>query len=261
MKRISGTKEWSVESVNFIRGCQSACRYCFARHREVVRFKRIKEEDWPNMVLREKEVTKKRKKVNGRIMIPTSHDIFPDFIRPAITVLENLLKAGNEVLIVTKPSYYCVSLLCDHLEDYKDKILFRFTIGCMQDSILKYWEPGAPSFPERMKSLIAAFKLGFKTSVSSEPLLDTTHLWQFGELILPYITDAWWIGKMNHIATRVKIETAEDRERVGNIRFQKRGEEIFRIYNMFKDNPKVKWKESIKDVVGLSRVSKAGEDV
>ena len=39
-KPISGTKEWSVSSVNCITGCEHNCRYCYARA-NALRFKRI----------------------------------------------------------------------------------------------------------------------------------------------------------------------------------------------------------------------------
>ena len=36
---------------------------------------------------------------------------------------------------------------------------------------------------------------------------------------------------------------------------------IWAIYNQFKDNPKIKWKDSIKKVVGLEMPAEPGMDV
>jgi len=53
---ISGTKEWSVESVNCVTGCSHNCRYCYARAM-ALRFHRIKRpEDWATMQVRWAEV-------------------------------------------------------------------------------------------------------------------------------------------------------------------------------------------------------------
>ena len=104
-------------------------------------------DEWANPQLRQKEVAKKRRKAKGRIMFPTSHDITPQFLDHCVTVLRKLLAAGNEVLIVTKPHLDCIERLCRELAEYREKIVFRFTIGAMDDELLRFWEPGAPALP------------------------------------------------------------------------------------------------------------------
>ena len=37
-KKISGTKEWSIASVNCVTGCENDCRYCYARHDALTRY-------------------------------------------------------------------------------------------------------------------------------------------------------------------------------------------------------------------------------
>ena len=45
-KKISGTKEWSVKSVNILAGCTHRCRYCYARA-TALKYKRIVDpEEW-----------------------------------------------------------------------------------------------------------------------------------------------------------------------------------------------------------------------
>lgn len=259
-KKITGTKEWSNHSVNCVRGCSHDCKYCYARHREVVRFKRIKEEDWPRMEVNEKAVDQYRKKLHGTVMFPTSHDITPEVLDPCLTVLGKLLFAGNRVLIVSKPHLSCVKAICEACHEYKEQILFRFTIGTMLDGVLEYWEPGAPGFAERLQSLIWAFQEGFETSVSSEPLLDVSLIGAFGMAILPFISDAWWIGKMNDIDQRVKPRFARDKAEIEAIKLINTDKIIRQVYEMYRDNPKVKWKESIKEVIGLDLVTEAGQD-
>lgn len=260
-KEISGTKEWSVESVNCVTGCEHDCRYCYARFNAVQRRHQVEPGAWTNMVVREKDVRKKRKKVNGTVMFPTTHDITPEVLEPCLSVLTRLITAGNHVLIVTKPHLSCVKEICRRFDRWADRILFRFTIGTMNEAILKYWEPGAPTFSERLRCLIYTFDAGFNTSVSAEPLLEKFGIDMMVELLTPFITDALWIGKMNHVRSRVKIETAKDEEMVRDIELINLDGEIQELYEILRDNPKVKWKESIKKVIGLDLATRAGEDV
>lgn len=258
-KKISGTKEWSTHSYNCVIGCSHACRYCYAREM-AERYKRVKPGEWPTMRVRAKAVLKKHPKYDGTVMFPTTSDITPEVLDPCLDVLTRLLDAGNKVLIVTKPHFECVEEICRRFEGFGSQILFRFTIGSFRSDVLKYWEPGAPSFGERLHCLIYAYTEGFDTSVSSEPLLDVDSLPLLGDAILPYITDAWWIGKMNNVRSRVKIVTAEDIARVDEINKINSESSILKIYERYKNNPKVKWKESIKKVVGLRLAERAGED-
>ena len=260
-KRISGTREWAEVNVNCVKGCSNLCKYCYARYNAVEKFAYLTSEQWANPQINWKAVDKKHPKYNGVVMIPTTHDIFPETIDACITVLNNLLKVGNSVLIVSKPHLSCIKKICTELDQYKENILFRFTIGAMNDSILSYWEPNAPNFQERFDSLVYAFENGFKTSVSSEPMLDATGIFYLVDVLLPFITDAIWIGKMNNIRDRVKIETKEDEMYIKAIEIGQENEKIKSMYEILKFTPKIKWKESIKEVVGLELANEAGLDI
>lgn len=259
-KKISGTLEWSVKSVNCIKYCSHNCRYCYARAL-ALRFGQItKPEDWATPQVREKNVKKHYKKEAGTVMFPSTHDILPEMIEPCVTVLRKLLEAGNDVLIVSKPHLECIDRLCSEFKDYKDHILFRFTIGAFDDAILKYWEPGAPTFCERFLCLQTAFKLGFKTSVSCEPMLAAPNMVQLFNMLEPYCTDSIWIGKMNKVRQRVSIETEEDKQQVARIEAGQTDEKIWEIYRALKDRKVVKWKESIKEIIGLELSQEPGMD-
>lgn len=260
-KRISGTREWAEVNVNCVKGCDHGCRYCYQQYNVTERFKTMTPEEWRNPQINWKAVNKKYPKYNGIVMFPTTHDIIPETVDACITVLNNLLKVGNDVLIVSKPHLNCIKKICTELDQYKENVLFRFTIGAMNDSILSYWEPNAPNFQERFDSLIYAFENGFKTSVSSEPMLDATGIFDLVEVLLPFITDAIWIGKMNSIRDRVKIETKEDEMYIKAIEIGQENEKIKSMYEILKFTPKIKWKESIKEVVGLELANEAGLDI
>lgn len=260
-KRISGTKEWSVESVNILLGCAHKCRYCYARANAVRRKQIPNFQVWGEsyLMLREKEVRKRRKDAGGTVMFPTTHDILPEFLEPCLTVIGSILEAGNRLLIVSKPHLECIEAVCREFAGYREKILFRFTIGAMDHAILKYWEPGAPTFQERLASLKHAHGQGFATSVSCEPMLDSRNVVGLFHALAPYVTDSIWIGKLNGIDYRV--EPGTDPKAIRRIKDGQTDERVREIYAALKDQPKVKWKESFKEVLGLDLAEEAGLDI
>jgi DNA repair photolyase len=259
-KVISGTGEWAVANFNCARGCQNDCRYCYAKARAVKRFHWCEAKDWPKQQVNWKEARKKRKLVDGRCMFPTSHDIVPGNLDACVMLMNNLLEAGNFVLVVSKPHKDCIKAICERFGAYKDKMLFRFTIGAMDDDILKYWEPGAPPLAERVECLKHAFEQGFQTSVSAEPMLDAPNAPALYDALEPYVTDAIWFGKLNKIEQRVPVENDEDKRRVARIVLEQTDEKIKELYAALKGRPKVKWKESVKAIVGLPLPKEKGTD-
>ena len=72
-------------------------------------------------------------------------------------LFRELLRVGNQVLVVSKPHLDCIEAVCEKFGDYQGQILFRFTIGACDDCVLSFWEPGAPVYAERKASLEHAF--------------------------------------------------------------------------------------------------------
>jgi DNA repair photolyase len=190
--------------------------------------------------------------LNGSIMFPTTHDIVPDFIDETIYYLKKFLRVGNNILITSKPDYSCIREIVDSLLLYKSQIVFRFTIGSLHDDVLKFWEPNAPNFNNRLCSLKKAFYKGFETSVSCEPFLDGDIVLLVDKL-LPFITDVIWIGKMNKIESRVDTSdwSKADFRFLELVKSTQTDDVIWKLFNRFKDNSKIRWKDSIKKVVGL----------
>ena len=260
-KKISGTLEWATDSANCCTGCKNDCRYCYAKHNAVKRFKTVAEGDWTKTIINEKQVNKKWGKKKGTVMFPTTHDIYQENVYACVTCLKNILKAGNNVLIVSKPHPTCIMVICNELEEYKENILFRFTIGCSDDKILQYWEPNAPKYIERVTALIAAHSMGFKTSVSMEPALDVPNIQKTFDELAPFVTDSIWIGKLNNIGSRVDIKTDEDRKAVMQVEAGQTDESVRWVYELLKDRKEVKWKESYKSVLGLELPEEPGQDI
>jgi len=260
MANIFGTKEWAGKNVNCVDGCIHDCLYCYAKSM-AARFKRIAPCDWSKMTVREKEVKRRHRNYGTQVMFPTSHDITPEVLDPCLEVLNNLLQADNRVLIVSKPHLECVRAVCERFDLYKDSILFRFTITSFNDSLLSHWEPGAPGHIERLACLAFAYEKGFETSVSIEPMLDSSEVPQMVRVMDRWVTDAIWIGKMNRLRSRVRIETPVEESAVELIERAQTHENIHALYERLHEHPKVKWKESIKKVVGLELSSEAGLDM
>jgi DNA repair photolyase len=183
-------------------------------------------------------------------MFPSMHDITPAYLQTYKNTLRNLLQAGNQVLIVTKPRLAIIQELCNDFSAYREQIIFRFTITSITPTLAAYWEPGAPLPQERMDSLIHAHGAGFKTSVSVEPMIDT-----LGNTIIlyrmfsRYITEDIWFGKMNGIYKRVWTDSDEDCEAVLAITESQSDENILYLHQHLKAQPKVKWKDSIRLIV------------
>jgi len=262
-KKIFGTEEWAVRNENFIDGCIHDCKYCYAKSM-AIRFKRKTFANWKDESIREHNFAKKIRKAKGTVMFPSSHDIHPEHLPETLIFLEKIVKAGNKVLIVSKPHLECIKAICEKFADYKNQILFRFTIGSHDSSILKFWEPGASDFNERVECLKYSFEKGFKTSVSCEPMLDN-EIEKLIDKILPYVTDAIWIGKANNLIARLKLngfsddeETMQKAQQLINALSESR---IKAIYEKYKDDEKIKWKESIKEILGLNRPKEKGLDV
>jgi DNA repair photolyase len=257
MKKVFGTKEWAKYSANVTIGCSNNCTYCYARD---AYYKKGNTEDWSNERTDEKRLNYKWDTKDGVVMFPTQHDITENNISDCLIVLKNLLSAENKVLIVSKPRLSVIKVLLTELEEYKDQILFRFTIGSSDNTILKTWEPGASRFEERLACLKTAYEAGFETSVSMEPYLElsTLDLFRTVAIMDQYVTNSIWIGKMNKIDDRV------DGVPDGYIKLYKemlKDSVVKTIYENLKYNNKVKWKESIKKVVGLEEVLEPGLDI
>jgi DNA repair photolyase len=194
---VFGTKEWASYNENFVNGCAHDCLYCYSKEM-AIRFKRKSALTWKNETINKNKLNAPAKSFAGRVMFPSSHDITPNNLDKTIIFLEKLLSFGNDILVVSKPHYECIKCICQKFEPYKKQLLFRFTIGSPDSGTLRFWEPFAPSFSERFKSLKHVYERGFKTSLSIEPMLDRReHIELLVEKCIPHITDAIWIGKPN----------------------------------------------------------------
>jgi DNA repair photolyase len=252
-KRATGTREWAQKTVNCVIGCEHDCRYCYARYNLADRFGKIKREEWPKMRVREDEVRKSRPKYGGVVMFPSAHDITPKVSGPCMLVLEKLLDAGNTVLLVSKPHIEVITKMIERFSWATANLMFRFTIGSPRDDVLKFWEPGAPSFAERRDSLKAAHDAGFKTSISAEPLLDPDNVKELWDKLISFVNWEFWIGKLNKPQLRIDLDDPEVRDRLSPILDGQSDKRVMEIVKTFDKEPLIQWKDSYKEVIARCR--------
>jgi hypothetical protein len=231
-----GTEEWSEHQEAGFLGCSNNCRYCYAK-KNAKRFGWKAETPWSQMIPNYRKLAAGYRKRGGITMYPTSHDITTDIVKldkfeiqhlsnegkiPAkgykelmclaekrfawsvvdlcIFQLKKLLKSGNLVLITTKPDPHCIQQLMYQLRQWRDQIVFRFTITSLSEHRLRHWEPHAPTFFERERALMHAHREGWTTSVSIEPYLDPDPV-PLLLRVFPYVTETVWLGKLNYKTT------------------------------------------------------------
>lgn len=247
--------DWKTKSANIITGCSHDCLYCYSKEM-AVRYGCVKQEDWPTERFRQHSFDANIKKSDRIVQYPTSHDITPIHLDQSIQFIQKILDAGNEVMIVSKPHLECIKKICKEFDQYKNKILFRFTIGSTDDKVLKFWEPGAPCFKERLNCLKYAFNKGYQTSVSCEPMLDN-HIEKVVDKVDPFVTETIWIGKANRLlgtTGRGRLVfngnlTPESMQKALQLIEWQSDENLIKLYESLKSNKKIRWKTSISSVL------------
>lgn len=240
---ILGTKEWMPNNENCMKGCQNDCLYCYGKLR-AIRYKQKTAENW-HIMTPNKRSTKPIRYLEGGVMFPTTHDLHIEHADIWLPFLWGLLEKGNDVLIVTKPQYAAVKLICDELSGYKNQIEFRLTIGTNDDKVAAYWEPGAPSPSDRLMALAHISTRGYKVSISMEPLLVEQPKEIIDSLFKGWVSGDIWIGLMNHHAFKVEIPEEARQAKIQTY------DNIKAVYDSLKTDPQIKWKDSIRDLLGV----------
>ena len=260
-KRITGTREWAEKTANCVRGCGHNCLYCYGKCM-AIRFGRKTKDNWHIEDLVTHQIDEICRGKTARVMFPSTHDITPTTLEACTDAIKRMLAHGHFLLIVSKPHVECIKRLCAIFGGHRDRMLFRFTIGSADNQVLRFWEPNAPSFEERIECLRMARTAGFQTSVSCEPMLDDG-AGKVIENVMPHVTDSVWIGKMNRVRQTLAVNGASaDAIAKGESLMAVHNDVFIRsLYEDFKDMSAIKWKDSIKKIVGLDDPIAPGMDV
>lgn len=253
----SGTAEWADVTYNIQIGCANGCLYCYAADKAAKMYGGwCERHDWTRERLTKRAVMKSYPARDGVIMFPSTHDITPFNVEAYISVAKLMLAKGNRLLIVSKPRIECVMAMISQFELWKHQVLFRFTIGSMDEATCAFWEPGAPTPGQRLSCLQAAFKLGYRTSVSIEPMLaGALGAYEVVQACRPFVTDTIWIGKMNKVRLRVPVIDRLMEDAIACIEHLQADEEILSLHGVLKDDPMIRWKDSIKLVLANHCIS------
>jgi DNA repair photolyase len=258
---IRGTREWAVAAIDCCSGCSHGCRYCYARYTSVVKKGEMSAAEWQTPRVEAQALARDYPLYPGQVMFPAAHDIQPEIVDDCILLLEKLIAAGNSVLVVSKPHLECIEKICHTFRHARSRVLFRFSITAQDNRILRFWEPGAPSYQERLAALRYAYAQEFQTSISVEPMLDSDHVEELITELVPFVTHSIWLGKMNRIARRVALDSEKIAAEVRRIEAGQSDAKIMALYQRLRGHRLIRWKESIKEVVGLKLPDKAGLDM
>jgi hypothetical protein len=248
----AGNYLWAAATVDIQLGCEHDCRYCCARHDAVTRFSRCSRQAWTMPLIDAARIDRDYPLYPGPVMFPSTHDITPKNINESLVVMRKLLEAGNEILIVTKPTLACVQLICEALRPWKSKVTYRFTIGSISEEVLAFWEPGAPNYEQRIKSLSCAYYEGYKTSVSCIPYLDAWPLHVYAACE-PYLSESFWIGKILRWGSRLDLTgvTNEQLARfVEPLKTAQSDQFVRALAAVTQGKARIRWKDSIQEVTG-----------
>lgn len=245
----TGTAEWAEVNENICIGCPNNCLYCYAAA-NAARFKKRDREDWHiEEFTKRAEITSYPAR-GGVIMFPSTHDITFFNVDAYIRVARLILEKGNKLLIVSKPRLELIKKVCAGLIHFKKQILFRFTLGTIDDSVSLFWEPGAPLPGERLECLSFARGAGFKTSVSIEPMLGGyTGTINLVKAVREFSPETIWIGKMNKARLRIDLTVTKNLQAVNIIERLQADYEIMGLYDRFRGDSDIRWKDSIQEVV------------
>jgi len=194
--QTEGWKEWADYWLGLQNFCERGCLACFATWFDI-KYKRITDPKERLTFKPRKTIENPDKKYPGRVAFPNTHDITIQNYSQCEEYLIRLLKAGNQVLIVTKPDENIIRLLISALSEFKEQLEFRLSISTYDNEVLKKFEPNASDFEERVLCLKMLFMAGFETSVSAEYYL-TRDVKGLIKRIYPYVTREIWVGIMNH---------------------------------------------------------------
>ncbi|MBI9085420.1 MAG: radical SAM protein [Desulfobacterales bacterium] len=245
-------QDWtdSKNNINICTGCEHDCLYCYMKPIYNGKPGKKQPPDWGKWEIQQEKVDAPYRLKDGLVGFPSSHDVFPEILDAYLAVLGKLLRAGNDVLIVSKPHLECIQAICSACAFFKDKILFRFTIGANDNDILSYWEPNAPNYEHRKECLAHARAKGFHTSVSIEPMLDTARIEQLVADLDPLVSEDIWLGMMSHLgALQNWAKLADFGKRKAIVQAGQTPEILTAVYDAFSGNPKVKFKTETLKVI------------
>ncbi len=82
--------------------------------------------------------------------------------------------------------------------------------------------------------------------------------------VRPYVTDSIWLGKAGRLKTILGLTcpgNAEVQHKADELLEQQSDEWVHGLYAKYRNDPMIKWKDSIKKIVGIEIPTEKGLDV
>ena len=231
-----------ANAVGVCTGCANDCLYCPEKIANAGIPERKQPADWHRWELRPEDVDAPRALMDGPVKFPAGHDIFPEILDASIEVLGKLLRAGNTVLIPTRPRLGCIRAICAAGAFFRDRIHLSFGIGAGSTDFLSFWEPTAPTWEERRACLEYARGLGFRTSATIDPMLDTPGISHLVREITPFVSEQIRLGVMHPIDAVENWSGREGFDRMKElVSITQTPDRLAALYDEFRTHPAVTW--------------------
>lgn len=192
-------REFSPLALNYIKGCDHGCLYCYVPPM-MKRFNKEYDHGQVNLNIDYKEIeisAKYWEDINQQILLSFTSDPYCNSItNEARKVLEILNSYGHKVAILTKGGKRCLMDL-DIFKKFGNRIKVGASLTFDNNKDSKKWEPGAAFPNDRIKTLKILSEAGIKTWASFEPVIDPGQSLVLLEKISGFI-DHVKIGKLNN---------------------------------------------------------------
>lgn len=201
-------REYAALALNIYKGCTHGCRYCYGPNAS-----RTKAEAYWLYANPKTDVINKLKKDCIKLAGTDCPEILVSFLGDPYQPAERhycltqqaiflLMQYKLPFSILTKGGYRAIRDF-HFLQGYPNVRFGTSLSMCLKEDV-EIWEPKAPSFKERVRTIERAKYFGLTTWVSLEPVIDPKQALYIIEQY-DYVVDHWKVGKINHFPEIEKI--------------------------------------------------------
>lgn len=248
----TGKFTWPKVKQSRFAGCSHDCKYCYSKSLAIQSGYKTAD-DWKEEVFLGPKLGDYYEIEYHRqgIVFPADHDITYDKLDDILDCIRDIVETDSRLVICTKPDPKCIEVICRIFTAYWDIISFCFSIGSSDTATLKYWEPNAPGFNERLEALKIAYHSGFKTFVSCEPMLDN-NIEDLIEKVSPFITNSVILSRPVGLIEKLRINGHGDESSLNTAEklLSSLSDEYIRgLCFKYRDKtPKIKWRKEIQKI-------------
>ncbi len=243
-------------SENICLGCSNDCVYCVSasvaaeyaqniRRGENLVYEVLPRDEWQVEQFKDRAFDTKIGPKDWVIRFPSSHDVTLFNVEAYIRLGKMMLKAGNALVINSKPRIECITTLLTEFAPWKERIRLSFAITSMDESLCAFWEPGAARPGERLQCLQTACAAGYRTSVHISPMLGgVDDVSAVVEAAAPSVTDTITLKIMPPGLDKLKplIDRSEEiRQAYVALQLRQRDNDFPELRRMYLEHPKFRW--------------------